>query len=95
MIEQKVYVLKRPFCDAFLEAVAPHFEIVMFTASLSRYAEPLFKMLDPKGTIIDAILYRESCTHYKRDFYVKDLTRLGRNIHDVIIIDNSPNSYLF
>ena len=26
---------------------------------------------------------------------MKDLTRLGRRIEDIIIIDNSPNSYLF
>ena len=27
--------------------------------------------------------------------YVKDMTRLGRNIENVIIVDNSPASYLF
>lgn len=90
-----MFACKRPFCDKFLEAVAPHFEIVMFTASLSRYAEPLFKRLDPTGKLIDTCLYREHCTLYKKDIYVKDLTRLGRPIEDVIIIDNSPNSYLF
>lgn len=58
VMNQKVYACKRPFCDKFLEAVAPHFEIVMFTASLSRYAEPLFKKLDPKGNLIDHCLYR-------------------------------------
>lgn len=67
----------------------------MFTASLSRYAEPLFRMLDPEERIIDACLYREHCTQYKKDLYVKDLTRLGRRIEDIIIVDNSPNSYLF
>ena len=95
VMNQKVYCVKRPFCDEFLEAVAPHFEIVMFTASLSRYAEPLFKKLDPKGRLIDTCLYRQHCTQYKRDFYVKDLTRLGRPIENIIIVDNSPNSYLF
>ena len=95
VMNQKVYACKRPFCDQFLEAVAPHFEIVMFTASLSRYAEPLFKKLDPKGRLFDSCLYREHCTSYKNEFYVKDLTRLGRPIEDIIILDNSPNSYLF
>jgi len=75
--------------------VAPLFEIVMFTASLSRYAEPLFRRLDPTGKLIDHCLYREHCTLYKRDLYIKDLTRLGRPIEDIIIVDNSPNSYLF
>lgn len=27
--------------------------------------------------------------------YVKDLSQLGRNVREVIILDNSPASYLF
>ena len=96
VMNQKVFVCKRPFCDEFLKAVAPHYEIVMFTASLSRYAEPIFKRLDPKGKLIDHCLYRQHCILHpqKRDLFVKDLTMLGRPIEDIIIVDNSPNSYL-
>ena len=95
VLYQKVYALKRPFCDEFLKAVAPLFEIVMFTASMQQYAEPIFKKLDPKGKLIDHYLYREHCTQHSRDMFVKDLTRLGRPIEDIIILDNSPNSYAF
>ena len=67
----------------------------MFTASLSRYAGPLFKRLDPTETLIDHCLYREHCTLVAGEFYVKDLSRLGRRPEDCIIIDNSPTSYMF
>ena len=33
-----VYVLKRPWLDHFMAAIAGQFEIVVFTASLSKYA---------------------------------------------------------
>lgn len=46
-----VYVLKRPLCDEFLEAIADRFEIVVFTASLSKYADPLLDLLDPNRII--------------------------------------------
>ena len=36
-----IYVLVRPFVKEFLEATAKHYELVVFTASLSKYAEPL------------------------------------------------------
>jgi carboxy-terminal domain RNA polymerase II polypeptide A small phosphatase len=41
-----VYVLIRPGAVQFLEQLAEHYELVIFTASLSKYAEPLMKILD-------------------------------------------------
>lgn len=69
------------------------YEIVVFTASLSKYAEPLMVQLDPHG-FCKYKLFREHCTLHKNAF-VKDLTRLGRSMKDVIIVDNSPVAYFF
>lgn len=41
-----VYVLIRPGAVQFLEQLSEHYELVIFTASLSKYAEPLMKILD-------------------------------------------------
>jgi RNA polymerase II subunit A small phosphatase-like protein len=65
----------------------------MFTASLSKYAEPLYYKIDP-ARVTSALLYREHCTFYN-GLFVKDLARLGRSLTDVIIVENSPTSYLF
>jgi len=35
---QYVYVLKRPLCEEFISRMSHSYEIVMFTASLSKYA---------------------------------------------------------
>jgi RNA polymerase II subunit A small phosphatase-like protein len=70
------------------------FEVVIFTASLSQYAIPLIKRLDKHSHNFDQ-LYREHCTFHKGMYFVKDLTKLGRDMKDVIIIDNSPSAYLF
>jgi len=73
--------------------MSKHYEMVVFTASLSKYAEPLVRILDPENFCAYK-LFREHCTFYNNAF-VKDLTRLGRNMSDVIIIDNSPIAYMF
>ena len=88
-----VYVLKRPGVDIFLEKLAHHFEIIIYTASLSKYANPLLDWLDPKG-LWDYRLYREHCT-YHNNVFVKDLSRLARPLKHTIIIDNSPASFMF
>eukprot|EP00056_Hartaetosiga_gracilis_P018968 m.12530 g.12530 ORF g.12530 m.12530 type:complete len:261 (+) comp7234_c0_seq3:195-977(+) len=86
-----VYVLKRPFVDLFLEAVGEKFEIVMFTASLPTYADAVVDRLDEKGYIHHR-LFREHCV-FTRGAFVKDLARLGRDVSQSVIIDNSPMSY--
>lgn len=57
------------------------------------YAEPLYAKLD-KQDVTATLLYREHCTFYN-GIFVKDMARLGRSLNDVIIIDNSPASFLF
>lgn len=89
----QVYVLKRPGVDQFLKTMADRFELVVFTASLAKYADPVLDLLD-KDKVVGARLFREACSNHKGN-YVKDLSRLGRDIRHVIIIDNSPASYMF
>lgn len=88
-----VYVAKRPGVDEFLIEMAKHYEIVIYTASLNKYADPLLDLLDPKK-VIRYRLFRESCVFYEGN-YIKDLSVLDRDLSSTIIIDNSPNSYLF
>ena len=43
-----VYVLKRPFVDEFLEEMSKIYNIIIFTASVQEYADPLLDKLDKK-----------------------------------------------
>lgn len=86
-----VYVRKRPGVDEFLLQAAVHYEIVVYTASMAKYANPLLDELDQSG-VISWRLFREACTRYSGG-YVKDLSRLGRDLRHVIILDNSPTCY--
>jgi len=90
-ITHKVYVLKRPGVDEFLLRMSQFYELVIFTASLDKYANPLLDLLDKQKTI-SGRLYREHCTRQGQT-YVKDLSRLGRKLGHTLIIDNSPYSY--
>lgn len=71
--------------------MAKIYEVVIFTASILNYAEPLVARLDRKKHNFP-ILSRRQCT-LMNGVYYKDLSRLGRNMKDVIILDNSPHAY--
>lgn len=92
-VRHTVYVLKRPFVDDFLYEMSKIYEIVVFTASVGLYANPLLDLLDTRK-VISHRLFREHCT-FVDGSYVKDLSRLGRDLGDIIIIDNSKNCYKF
>ncbi|KNZ61734.1 hypothetical protein VP01_1365g4 [Puccinia sorghi] len=88
-----VHVIKRPGVDDFMKKMGAIYEVVVFTASLSKYADPVLDMLDIHH-VVKHRLFRESCYNHKGN-YVKDLSQLGRPIAETIIIDNSPASYVF
>ena len=86
-----IHVMVRPGVDEFLKTMGKIFEIVIFTASVAKYADPLLDIID-KNKIFKFRLFREHCTQVNNS-YIKELTKLGRELKDVIIVDNSPVSY--
>eukprot|EP00825_Cyclidium_porcatum_P019570 TRINITY_DN2226_c0_g1_i3.p1 TRINITY_DN2226_c0_g1~~TRINITY_DN2226_c0_g1_i3.p1 ORF type:complete len:382 (+),score=64.91 TRINITY_DN2226_c0_g1_i3:623-1768(+) len=71
--------------------MAKYFELILFTASIRDYAEPVINELDP-DQLIKIRLFRENCS--VNDHKVcKDLSILGRNLKDIIIVDNSSQSF--
>lgn len=86
-------MIKRPGVDAFLKRVGELYEIVVFTASVSKYGDPVLDHLDIHH-VVHHRLFRDSCYNHQGN-YVKDLSQIGRDLRETIIIDNSPTSYIF
>ena len=96
--KKKIHVnsMVRPGAGEFLENVSSIFEIVVFTASLSEYANPLLDFVD-KNKKCKYRLYREHCCSFSNGFansFTKDLKKLDRDMKNLIIIDNNPKSYM-
>lgn len=84
----------RPHLNDFLKFASENFELVVFTASHSSYAQRIVSLIDPLGEYITHTLSRDSC-FFVGGSYLKDLTILGRDLSKTIIIDNCPQSFAY
>jgi len=85
--------LERPNAVKFLKEMSQIYEVVIFTASLQSYADWVLDQLDPKG-YISYRLYRHHALPYG-PVYIKDLSKLGRDISKMIIVDNIAENFQF
>jgi Dullard-like phosphatase family protein len=82
----------RPYCFDFLKELNDLYEIVTFTAGTKDYADNILNILDIDNNIIKYRLYRQHTTILGFSVY-KDLTKLGRDLSKVIIIDNLKENF--
>ncbi|KAI4160305.1 MAG: hypothetical protein LQ342_005897 [Letrouitia transgressa] len=88
------YVHKRPHCDEFLRKVCKWYNLVVFTASVQEYADPVINWLEQERKYFAARYYRQHCT-FRNGVYIKDLSSVEPDLSRVMILDNSPLSYIF
>ena len=89
--ENRAYVQVRPYADYFLTEMGKYFEIVIFTAAAEDYADIVLNELD-KNNAINYKLYRKH-TEQINGIFIKDLSKLGRDISKIIIIDNNKDNF--
>lgn len=84
-------LLVRPGCYTFLTELKKYYEIVIFTAALQDYADWAIDNIDTELSI-SYRLYR----HHTMNFgpvFMKDLSRLGRDMSKIIILDNVTDNF--
>ena len=93
--QQNNGILKfRPYIDYFLEKMKQLYEIVVFTSATQEYADPIENSIEQNqnGKYFNARLYRQHTIIYENDF-VKDISRIGRPLNSIAIVDNMPQNF--
>ena len=82
----------RPGLIEFLQNIKKYYEIIIFSSGNKKYSDAIIDSIDEKNKYIDYRLYQEHCIIINDDF-VKDLSKIGRPINKMVIIDNIPQNY--
>ena len=90
--ENKGTIRFRPFLDSFLQKVREKYEIIVFTSGTQDYADPLEDAIEQEEKYFDARLYRQHTIACGKDI-VKDISRIGRPLDKIIIVENMPQNY--
>jgi CTD small phosphatase-like protein 2 len=86
----------RPMAQKFLADMSEHFEIFIFTASNSCYADVVLDFLDPQRRYVAHRLYRESCVQSSNGVFIKDLRVIAnRELANMVLVDNASYSFAF
>jgi CTD small phosphatase-like protein 2 len=87
-------LILRPGLEEFLEEVRKYYEIIVFTSGTKDYADAILSIIEQKNNskYFDGFLYREH-TFLMGKKYIKDLSKLGRDLSKTIIVDNLPHSF--
>ena len=78
---------------SFLTILKPFYEIISFTSATREYADVIINEIEKSRKYFDHKFYREHTVIYK-DTFVKDISRIGRDMSKIIIIDNNERNFV-
>jgi TFIIF-interacting CTD phosphatase-like protein len=61
---------------------------------VQEYADPVIDWVERERKYFSGRYYRQHCT-FRNGAYIKDLTQVEPDLSKVMILDNSPMSYIF
>ncbi|KAM8874545.1 CTD small phosphatase-like protein 3 [Spinachia spinachia] len=90
--QYKVYMILRPHVKEFLQSMARVYELFVYTCAKKEYAEKILDILDPQKKVFRHRLYQDDCACVL-GHYIKDLSILGRDLGQTVVLDNAPHTY--
>ena len=92
-INKNSKILFRPFLYEFLDKMKNLFEIILFSFGNKNYVDKICDLIEKNDNkYFSYRLYRKH-TIVMGNYYIKDISRLGRDLSKIIIVDNMPQNF--
>jgi CTD small phosphatase-like protein 2 len=75
-----------------LSKIKKYYEIIVFTSGTKEYADQIIDVIENDEKFFDFRLYREHTLFYNNEF-IKDISRIGRPLDKIIIVDNLRQNF--
>ena len=92
IVSNKCILHFRPGLFSFLTDIKPFCELITFTSASKEYAQPIINEIELKNKYFDYNFFREHSIICGNDF-VKDISRIGRDMKKIIIVDNMKENF--
>ena len=89
---KKGILVFRPYLFYFLSLMKKEYELILFSFGNEKYVDPIINMIEKKEKYFSHRLYRRHAVLSGKNF-VKDLSKLGRDLKTILIIDNLPQAF--
>ena len=85
----------RPYLIEFLNSVSKYYEIIIFTAGIKEYAQIVLNLIENilGKKIFKFRLFREHISFSDKGCFVKDLSKIGRDLSKILIVDNNEENF--
>ncbi len=84
----------RPYLFDFLNCLLPFYELISFTTSTKSYADSILNSIEEHKTYFSYKFYREHAI-IKGNNLIKDISRLGRDMSKILLIDNMSLNFQY
>ena len=91
----KATLILRPGLHEFLHDMKLLFELIIFSSGTPNYVDPIIKYIEKDEKYFDYVLYRKHMINDEKGESVKNLELLGRDLKNVIIIDDVAKNFRF
>ena len=86
-------IILRPYLHEFLHDMKPLYELIIFSENSQEYVQPIIDLIQIKEKYFDYVICKPFISYDSKGHEIKDISLLGRNLKNVIVIDNIKQYY--